>query len=349
MAGANEKSAEKLGKLVETLRGRRSLLIVMQDNPDPDSFAAAAALRRLAHHADPDLACSIAYGGVVGRGENRALVSYLGLNFRRIGQVEPSKFDVVALVDTQPGSGNNSLPAEVRADVVLDHHPLRPETRSAPFTDVRRRYGAVSTILWEYLVAARIEPDPPLATALLYAIRTDTRDLGTEAAGADVAAAEGLFRLANTRMLSAIQRGSVNGEYFATLSRALDVARVHGETIIALLGDVPSPDSTGEIADLFLRHEDVEWVLCLGYHDAKAWISVRTARTGEPAGALMRDVMHGIGTGGGHDTLAGGQVVLERDSAAERERIEREIRSRFLDAMGQSPRGGRRLVPNGPV
>ena len=154
----DSRSAHKVRRLLETLSDRRSLLIVMQDNPDPDSIASAASLRRIANQLG-DVTCSIAYGGKIGRGENRALADYLGLNFRPIDQVDPKKFDAIALVATQPGTGNNSLPDDVRAHIVLDHHPLRPGTRSVPFTDVRSRYGALSSILVEYLREADIVPE----------------------------------------------------------------------------------------------------------------------------------------------------------------------------------------------
>ena len=108
MKGA-DKTSSKLQKLTELLTGKAYLLVVMQDSPDPDSLAAAVALRRLAKSL-ANLQCSIAYGGTVGRGENRALVKYLGLNLRSCDEIDYDKFDVIAMVDTQPATGNNSLP-----------------------------------------------------------------------------------------------------------------------------------------------------------------------------------------------------------------------------------------------
>ena len=53
------------------MKGKSSLVIVMQDNPDPDSIASAAALRKFANTL-AQIVCSIAHGGTVGRAENRA-------------------------------------------------------------------------------------------------------------------------------------------------------------------------------------------------------------------------------------------------------------------------------------
>jgi nanoRNase/pAp phosphatase (c-di-AMP/oligoRNAs hydrolase) len=339
----NNKSSEKVSKLVELLRGKRSLLIVMQDNPDPDSIASAAALRRIANTLS-EVQCSIAYGGVIGRGENRAVAGYLGLNFRSIEEIDLDKYDAVALVDTQPKAGNNSLPEERVPDIVLDHHPLRSDTRGVRFSDVRKRYGAVSTMLVEYLGELGITPDPPLATALLYAIRSDTHDLGTEAVQADIDAAEALYPLVNTRMLSAIQRGRVPRGYYSTLARALDNARLYGSSIVADLGDVDNPDMMGETADLFLRHEGVEWVVCFGAHEGKLLLSLRTSQSRKRAGDVMKRIVSRIGTGGGHATAAGGQVPLKKGTRSEREQRHKTIRDRLLREAGESNGRGRKLL-----
>jgi nanoRNase/pAp phosphatase (c-di-AMP/oligoRNAs hydrolase) len=315
----------------------------MQDNPDPDSIASAAALRRIANKAG-DVQCSISYGGVIGRGENRALVDYLGLNFRAIEQIDFDKFDAVALVDTQPNTGNNSLPEDRTADIVLDHHPLRPDTRKVSFTDVRSKYGALSTILYEYLREADIMPDPPLATALLYAIRTDTKDLGVEAVHADVAAVETLYPLANTRMLSAIQRGSVTQAYFQTLVTALKSARKRGPCIVSALGDVDNPDGIAEMADLFLRLEGVDWTMSYGVYQGKLWISLRTTQSRLNAGEVMKKIISGIGTGGGHETSAGGQVLLTKGTKTEQETVLKSIRDNFLTAVGAKQHKPKKIV-----
>ena len=213
------KTRQKLQRLAELLRGRKNLLIVMQDNPDPDSIAAAMALRRLAHGL-AEIPCTIAHGGTVGRAENRALVAYLNPNLHLLSEIELDKFDLVAIVDTQPGTGNNSLAPDRLPHIVFDHHHLRRSSRHCEFTDIRSHYGATATILLEYLNLAGIVPDMPLATALLYAIRSDTQDLGREAIAADIRASGQLYPLSNKRMLSEIQKGSVPRSYFQMLSTA---------------------------------------------------------------------------------------------------------------------------------
>lgn len=331
----SKKTQAKFPKLVKLLQNKSSLLIVMQDNPDPDSIAAAVALRRFSNSV-AGLKCSIAHGGTVGRGENRALVRYLNLNLLQCDQIKFEQFDLIALVDTQPGTGNNSLPRDTTPNIVFDHHPFKSGTRLCEFYDVRREFGATSTILIEYFIKADLVPDMPLATALLYAIRSDTQDLGREATQADVRVFELLYPIANKRMLSEIQRGSVPKEYFRMLSEALQNARVYGDTIVTHIGRVNNPDMIGEVADLFLREDETHWTMCTGYFDGKLLISIRTSDEQNRADKAIKSMVATGGTGGGHLTYAGGQVPLKNDTEAERQNLRKKIERKFIRAVGMS-------------
>ena len=342
MKGA-EKTSSKLQKLTELLTGKTYLLVVVQDSPDPDSLAAAVALRRLAKTLG-NLQCSIAYGGTVGRGENRALVKYLGLNLRPCDEIDYDKFDVISVVDTQPGTGNNSLPDLVMPDVVIDHHPIRRQTRMVPFTDVRSGYGATSTILVEYLIEAGITPDTPLATALLYGIRSDTQDLGREASRPDVEAIEFLYPFANKRMLSVIQRGKVPRVYYQMLADALRNAHVQGPAIITELGEIDNPDMIAEVADLLLREDETIWTMCTGYWHGKLLISIRTSEESNLAEKVIKHMVARKGTGGGHLTYAGGQIPLIKGTKKEREELEKHVQRKFLEAIGGTDGQGTPLV-----
>lgn len=331
----SKKTRLKFPMLMKLLRDKSSLLIVMQDNPDPDSIAAAVALRRFANTV-ARLKCSIAHGGTVGRGENRALVQYLNLNLLKCNQIKFEQYNLIAMVDTQPGAGNNSLPQNVVPQIVFDHHPFRNTSRLCEFYDIRRGYGATSTILFEYFNKANMTPEIPLATALLYAIRSDTQDLGREATQADIRAIELLYPIANKRMLSEIQRGSVPKEYFRMLSQALNNARVYGNAILTHIGQINNPDMIGEVADLFLREDETRWTMCTGFFEGKLLISIRTSQEQNRADKVIKSMVARKGTGGGHLTYAGGQVQLVKDSEPERQKLKEHIEGKFLRAVGIS-------------
>lgn len=339
----SQRTSNRLIKLAEILKGKGSMLIVMQDSPDPDAIASAVALRALVN-ACFEITCSLVHRGPIGRAENRALVSYLKLKPRSPDQADPRKFDLIAMVDTQPGTGNNCLPAEILPDIVVDHHPVQLLTRSVKFTDVRSNYGATSTIILEYFLGWNLLPPMPVATALMYGIRSDTLDLGREAIKADINAIEALYPLANKRMLGQIQRGRVPGDYFKMLSHALADAMAYGDMIVACLGDVENPDIMGELADLLLRHESCAWTLCFGFFESRVILSIRTRANSNSADVIMREVVSGLGTGGGHAGMAGGQIPITDDSPEALEKLVKKIKRRFLKSVGASGYKGKRLI-----
>ncbi len=336
--GNSDKTHDRVEKLRQLLAGAKSLLIMMQDNPDPDSIAAAVALRKIANTLT-QTACTITCGGTVGRGENRAMVRYLNLELSPPLEIQWDRYPLIALVDTQPGTGNNSLTKDRLPDIVIDHHPMKPLTRSAKLVDIRTRYGATATILHEYLLSAGIVPDAPLATALIYGIRSDTQDLGREATGADIKAIEELYPLANKRMLSEIQRGSVPREYFQLLSEALTHTTVYEDVAVAELQEVNNPDMIGEVADLLLREENTHWTLCSGLYNNRLLLSLRTDQTANRADKVMKRLVSRKGSGGGHLSYAGGQIDVTGKSRAQIAKLRECIVKRLLRCLDKDTFG----------
>lgn len=334
----NHKTEAKLQQIKLILENHKTMLIVLQDNPDPDAIASAIALRKLANVL-ANVQCSIAHGGTVGRGENRALVSYLGLNLRPLRQLDLAQYELFAMVDTQPGTGNNSLPDEIEPDIVIDHHTCRHSTRRCRFSDIRSRCGATATILYEYLKAAGIKPDVPMATALLYAIRSDTQDLGRDATKADIRALTHLYFLANKRMLSQIQHGKVRRDYYRMLADGMNNAQVYGNAIVTRLGNIENPDMIGEVADLLLRDDQTDWVMVYGLSQDKLLISLRTYQENARADKVIRHLVARRGTGGGHPSYAGGQISVQKLSQNSIEKLQKILINRFVkEVTGNSPK-----------
>ena len=200
--------------------------------------------------------------------------------------------------------------------------------------------------MWEYLREAKITPDMPLATALLYGIRSDTQDLGRETTQADIDAIESLYPLANKRMLGQIQRGRVPSDYYQMLSTALSNTKIYSHALICGIGDIDNADMIGEVADLLLRHEEVDWVMCYGFCNDQILISFRTQDSSLDAGDVARKVVDELGTGGGHEHMAGGQITLPSAKRLTHKytRFEGLIRRRFLSALRIRTRKGWPLV-----
>jgi nanoRNase/pAp phosphatase (c-di-AMP/oligoRNAs hydrolase) len=301
-------SQEYLDLLRKAVAETDSILILPHNNPDPDAIASALALQFVLSE-KLGVNSSLAYQGIIGRAENRALVRYLEHPLQHITRLDWSEFVPVALVDTQPGVGNVSLPPQSGVVMVIDHHDLDEPQTVANFTDIRPDLGATSTILTEYLQAAGLEPATPLATALFYGIKTNTLGLGRNASPADIAAYFYLQSQVDVEALAKIEQAQVPASYFKSFDAALRTARIHGNVVISFLETVTYPDLPAEMADLLLRLERAQWVVCMGLYEDVLVLSVRT-RNRRGAGQLIRAIVEDRGRCGGHGTIAGGQVPL---------------------------------------
>jgi nanoRNase/pAp phosphatase (c-di-AMP/oligoRNAs hydrolase) len=294
--------------------GSGRVVILTHDNPDPDALAAALGLRRLLESAG--MGAHIALGGIIGRAENRAMVRELQIDLHPIEKLDWASYAAVAMVDTQPGTGNNSLPPGRRADIVIDHHPPRGDVAEVPWLDVRADMGATATIVYGYLREQKLAIDSTLATAFLYALKSETRDLGRESGPDEREAYLELSSIADFERLYQITNPKLGREHFVALDRALRSATVWGELVAINLGALGYPDLVAEVADLMLPYEKAHWVLCVGQHNGTVFLSVRTDISHATAGALIRRVVAHNGAAGGHGMIAGGRMFAEvRDEA----------------------------------
>lgn len=329
------KLAALAGRVAQSSK-RGRWLVLTHDNPDPDALASTAALalvlRRHFHRH-----VMVAYGGIIGRAENREMVRSLRLPLSNIRQLSKRKFAHVALVDCQPWTGNAQLADGVVPDLVIDHHPVRKATLAAAVVDIRPRYGATATILWEYLAECGIEVPRPLATGMVYAIRSETQDFGRESTGPDHKAFDALLPRVDRRLLARIQSARLPLVYFRNLHRALEGLAGVGNLVVSQLGAVDQPDIVPEIADLLLRMEGKTWSLCTGSQGDRVYASIRTTNPRADAGNLMRRVIGTLGKGGGHGTMAGGFVSIPKTATDGGRAIEKLLVKRFVKALGKNP------------
>ena len=297
--------------LGNVLADQTSVLIIPHNDPDPDAIAAAVGLRYLLMEKF-SIESKIAYRGYIGRVENKALVGYLEKPLRQLQHSDLKSTSKIALVDTQPGAGNNALSAKRTADIVIDHHILRPASQAAHFVDVRPDLGATSTILTDYLLEAGIEPPTQLATALFFGIKTDTMGLSRNASPLDVKAYFYLQSLIDVNALVQIEQAQVPLAYFQSINNAIQVGRVYDDDIVvAYLGNLPYPDLSAEIADFFMRLRGIRWVLCIGVFRKELILSIRSRNKRFGAGKLISQIIGDKGTAGGHGNMAAGHINLK--------------------------------------
>jgi nanoRNase/pAp phosphatase (c-di-AMP/oligoRNAs hydrolase) len=330
---------QKLAELTDFMERRTGVgrwLILTHDNPDPDSIAAAAALSKLLRKTFKRRVTT-AYGGIIGRAENQEMVKLLGIRLSHLRHLNWKNYKHFALVDTQPKTGNNQLPEHLVPDLVFDHHPVRRVSQKAPFLDIRTSYGATATIVAEYLLAADLEITRRNATALVYAIRTETQDFGREYAGPDKAVYDRLHPAADIRALARIQAPRLPFSYFRTLHQALERVESVGTLVVSHLGEVEQPDIVPEIADLLLRLQGKTWSFASGAFEDRLYLSIRTTNPRADAGRLMRRLLGRRGKGGGHGMMAGGWIPLAQGGSNSALRLQQGLAARLAKYLKHNP------------
>src|SRR6056297_2951530 len=330
---------ERLGKVVE---GRRELLIITHTHPDPDTIASAAALRLLVEK-QFGIHASIAYSGIIARAENRAMVQKLKIPLKQYNRIKKSRYDCLALVDSQPGAGNNVLTAESDCDIVIDHHPRRDDTK-ADIVVIDPDIGATATILIRWLNAAKIDIPADIATALAYAISSETQNMYREAAREDIRAYLSVYVRASIRTLSEIINANLPHYYFQQLGNALNNAFVFGNIIVAHLTAIWHPEIVAEMADFFLKHDRIGTVLCTGCYKHSLILSIRTGGNRKNAGELIKQLPLNPDHVGGHDRTAGGFLSLEGKSDEEIQNEVERLQNAFAALVGNDSPAWKRLL-----
>jgi len=332
-----------VGEFLSTIDSSKKVLILPHDNPDPDSLASAAALRFLIRHKLNKIAV-IGLSGIIGRSENRSLVTVLEIPLVPVSELLPNFSGSVILVDSQPQRGNNALPAEITPTAVIDHHPDWGKNSDIPFVDIRESYGATSTIVTEYLQHAEVPLDPRIATALFYGISSETQHLGRETMPHDIVASQFLYPYVNKRLLGDIQTPQLSPTYFRVIASALNSALLYGDTVVTILDSVPYPDAVAEVADYLMRLETAQWSVCMAPHEDFVYVSMRTRDAEAQAGRLL-DSLLPSGSAGGHGMIAGGRVKASR---RQRDEIIQKISSDILQALGKTGTRPQPLVAEKP-
>jgi len=320
-------------RLVALCRGKSPWLILSHNHPDPDSLACAWALQFiLAEKAQ--VASKIVYGGIMGREENRLMNNLLKIGAIRLRLSHFLKYKFVALMDTQPGAGNNSLPPEIKPLVVIDHHPPLPASLEVEFRYIENDCGATATIMVELIQALGVEPPPLLSTALYYSLISETQHLGRDVTQRDIDAAIFLFPRAKHRLISQIQHPHRNREFFQQLYIALEKAFTYKSVVAATLGTIHHPGFVAQLADILISLQRSAWCFVSGRYRDTLYLSLRTTRPKARAGRLLRAVIGKLGSAGGHDMMAGGQIPLKNMSPEEIKTLEDKLLRQFFKEVG---------------
>lgn len=297
-------------QLHDLLEEGSEINIVCHNNPDPDCLASALALGRIAAAAGIDER-QILYSGDISHQQNRAFVNLLDIDLKPFESetVQDRAADsLLAFVDHSTPSENNTVPPDTAVDIVIDHHPA--DDIDARFVDHREELGAAATILTEYVRDLDVELDADLATALLFAIRSDTLDFLRGATHGEYEAAGYLHQYADHEMLRQFSTPSVSGGTLDAISTAIDNRKVKQAVLISHVGRTSERDALPQAVDYLVRLEGVQTAIVFGLVDDSIHVSARSPDARVNAGKVLHEAFKDVGSGGGHQNVAGGEIPL---------------------------------------
>ncbi len=280
------------------------VLILLHNEPDPDALASGLALRNVLRR-NKQTAVIGALQGVT-RPENVRMLNLLDIHVEHITPAEIANYERVAMVDVQPHYFGGLID---RVDLVIDHHPEQTGY-SAVFKDIRTNYGSTSTILTEHLRAVDANISERTATAMLYAIKSDTLFFNRQANRVVLDAFSYLYPLADAALIRKMEGAEITMERLEYVLKAKQNGRMVEQVFCTFLGTSPREDFIPYVADFYLQLEDVKWTIVAGIVNDSLVMSVRNLGYTRNAGEFVRKYFAHIGSAGGHRAMAKAVVPL---------------------------------------
>jgi nanoRNase/pAp phosphatase (c-di-AMP/oligoRNAs hydrolase) len=293
------------------------VLIMLHNDPDPDAMASGLALRNILRRTKTTAIIGAMQG--VTRPENVRMLNLLDIHIEPMTAALVKEFDRIAMVDVQPHYFGGLID---RVDLVIDHHPEQ-SGYTAVFKDIRADYGSTCTILTEHLRSVDVNISERTATAMLYAIKSDTLFFNRQTNRVDIEAFSYLYPLADAAMITKMEGAEITAERLDYVLKAHQTGSLVDQVFCAYLGPTAREDFIPYVADFFLQLEDVKWTVVAGIVAESLIVSVRNLGYTKNAGEFVRRFFADIGSAGGHRAMAKAVVPL------------RDFRTKFGDLQAE--------------
>ncbi|MGC4085371.1 MAG: DHH family phosphoesterase [Vicinamibacterales bacterium] len=280
------------------------VLIMLHNDPDPDAMASGLALRNVLRRTKQTAIIGALQG--VTRPENLRMLNLLDIHVETMTPETIREFERICMVDVQPHYFGGLID---RVDLVIDHHPEQTGY-TAVFKDVRADYGSTCTILTEHLRSVDVNISERTATAMLYAIKSDTLFFNRQTNRVDIEAFSFLYPLADPAMIRKMEGAEITSERLDYVLKAHQGGRLVDQVFCTFLGVLPREDFIPYVADFFLQLEDVKWTVIAGIVNDSLVISVRNLGYSKNAGEFARRFFGEIGSAGGHRAMAKAVVSM---------------------------------------
>ncbi len=296
-------------KLKSMVKPNDSLAILMYGSPDPDAIASAMALQEILRQMVGLSKCIFVSTEIALRQQNIEFIRAMKITVHLLSKVDLHEYRLIAIVDAQPTFFGKALEG-FHPQIVLDHHPVATVWH-AELADVRQDYGALSTILTEYLLAARVRIPKKLYTALLYGIKSDTNNFERDASLEDIGAYYLTYARANRQLIRRIEMNQIPERYLRYFEHAYFHRRRYRDRVMCFLGKVDTPDVCVQVADFYLRVVNIYYVVIAGIIKDRLVIIFRGDGYRQDCGNIAVQAFGKFGSAGGHRSAARVEIPLE--------------------------------------
>ena len=167
-------------------------------------------------------------------------------------------------------------------------------------------------IAYSIAVAVDANISERTATAMLYAIKSDTLFFNRQANRVDLEAFSFLYPLSDAALIRKMEGAEITMERLAYVTKATETGHLKEQVFCAFLGELPREDFIPYVAYFFLQLEDTKWTLIAGVVNGSFVASVRNIGYTRNAGEFMRKLFADIGSAGGHRAMAKAVVPADR-------------------------------------
>lgn len=319
---------EKQKTLIEILKGHK-VYLQTHNFPDPDAISSAFGLKKYLEFYG--IASTICYVGSIDRFNTRKMMDTFGIEIYSYDEISDMREeDYIVHVDCQkPNANTTDLPGKEIACV--DHHPIFEKTEDYLYEDIRMT-GACASIVASYFQTSGVPMDSDVATALAYGIKMDTADFvrGTTAFDMDIMAY--LFDYIDSEKLNNMYNSTIEFQDLKAYGAAIEHIEVFNYVGFTYIPFECPNSLVAIISDFILSLDVVDVAIVYSVNADGIKFSVRSERPDVDAGKLIYETLEGIGSGGGHASMAGGFI-----SAAALNKIgtgyDRKLKEMFMNTI----------------
>lgn len=309
--------------LVELLKGHK-VWIQTHNFPDPDAIASAFGLQYFLSYYG--IHSKICYNGQVDKISVLKMVKCFDIEMLPIHEADLHEEDYIVLVD---GQKYNSNMTDIIGDEVacIDHHPTISNCHYH-YKDVRIT-GACSTLITEYIKESGIPLTKNIASALSYGIKMDTDSLNRGVTKLDIEMFDYLYEYTDTELVRKMYNNNMELSDLRAYGTAINNIQIYEYFGLAYLPFECEDALVAMVSDFILKLDAVSVAAVYAEKQGGLKFSVRSEESDIHAGDLVMKALEGIGSGGGHATMAGGFIPTE-NRISNKEDEQYQIKERFV-------------------